>query len=723
MSLRSTSSVLVASLGIAVLAACARETRDGEATPSGASLTPRLPTDARAFYPSEVEVPEAREGRGKELADVARCAPCHAAAVAAWRSSPHAFASFQNPIYRVSVDEFRKATGRVESRFCAGCHDVALLVDGAMDEEVSPDDARAYAGITCEVCHGIVETRAGGNAAYTLAAEAIPLPRLDDPASIAEHKRRAAPAPLRTPALCGTCHKAFLGTGTKHPHFFAGQDDALPYRRSAFAGDALARIDEPVQRATCASCHMKREPTSLDDVSAKGGVLASHRFAASHSLLAAMRGDGAELDEIRESLVGVASIDVAVLRHADGSVDAPAETGALVPGEPLEADVVVRNEGVGHFFPGGTLELQDTWIELEVRDADGRLVAEAGTEHERTGDDPTAHRLRAELLDERGRAVRDHEVDRFRALGYNQAIGPRDAIVVAYAFRVPDAGAIALPLSIDARLRHRARGREMAEAACADASTPRSRAFEARSGIDPCAVAPVVDVARVTRVIDGRRPTADAFERLVNHARGSLHSVQEKLHRAAPSLDRAWAIAVADDSRFERGLVLSLMGDLAGKEGRVDDAVALFDRASLDLPDAPALDFSRGKALANVWRFAEAVPAFEVAASKAPEDDEAWSALAIARASAGDDEGALDASLSGLALTPRHADLLRSQALSLRALLGERDPRAAAAQTAQLDHRVADETPDLRAACNALVPGCALEREPVHVHAMRQRVR
>ena len=581
----------------------------------------------------------------------------------------------------------------------------------------NPDDRRAYAGVTCEVCHGITEVRPGGNAAFTLAAEPIPIPRLDDPASIAEHKRRAALPPLRTPALCSTCHKAFLGEGTKHPHFFSGQDDALPYRRSIYAGDALERVDEPVAPKTCAGCHMPRERAELDDAVIKAGQVSSHRFAASHSLLASMTGDGAELERIRRNLVGVASIDVALIRHADGRVDAPAELANVSAGEDLEADVVVRNLGVGHFFPGGTLDIQDTWIEVEVIDREGRLIAEAGTEHERTGADPTAHRLRAELVDEAGMPVRAHEVERFRALAYNQAIAPRDAIVVTFAFGVSVRAE--LPLSVRARLRHRARGREIAEAACADGSTERSRAFQARSGIDPCAPGPVFEVAHVTRVLSGREPLEPTFERLVNHGRGSLHSVQEKLDRARPTLERALDIAERDDSPSERAIALSLLGDLAGKEGRVDDALALFDRAAAEAPDAPAIDALRGKALSNVWRFDEASAAFERAVAAAPQDDPTWSLLAIARASSGSEPSALEAAQRGLALTPRHPDLLRSQALALRSLLGEDDPRAQAAQRAQLDHRVSDEAPDLRARCGASVPGCALERLPVHVHRMR----
>ena len=64
--------------------------------------------------------------------------------------------------------------GRIEernaSRFCAGCHDVALLIDGAMSGDVAPADPRGHGGITCRVCHGIESVHPDGNGSYELAA-------------------------------------------------------------------------------------------------------------------------------------------------------------------------------------------------------------------------------------------------------------------------------------------------------------------------------------------------------------------------------------------------------------------------------------------------------------------------------------------------------------------------------------------------------------------------
>ena len=48
------------------------------------------------------------------------CAVCHPDVAAQWSASAHRFSSFNNPYYRVSVEQFRREKGRAASRFCGG---------------------------------------------------------------------------------------------------------------------------------------------------------------------------------------------------------------------------------------------------------------------------------------------------------------------------------------------------------------------------------------------------------------------------------------------------------------------------------------------------------------------------------------------------------------------------------------------------------------------------
>lgn len=725
---RLTSGIVSAAFAAAALAgACAEPelaetvpTEPVPAQPPAGHAPPLLPLDAADFAPSQVRLEAGSKRTGDELADVARCEPCHTEVVRAWRSSAHAFASFQNPLYRVSIESFREARGAEASRFCGGCHDPALLVDGAMDAEVQPDDPRARAGVTCSVCHTAVEVRPGGNAAYTLAAEPLEIPDFADEASIARHKRQVTPEPLRTAALCGSCHKAFLGEHTGHPHFISGADDMLPWKRSAYAGSSAERVDDPIAKAACRDCHMPLEEPRDYDAAADDGALASHRFAGAHTLLAAMRGDDEQLEATRAELVGAASLDVGAARRDDGTPLLPEEISPE-PDERLELDLVVKNVGAGHLFPGGTVDIADTWLEVVVLSADDTVIATAGTEHEEGGGDPTAHRLRAELIDEHGLPVRAHEVERFRAVAYNHAVPAREAAAVTYAFVVP--ALAALPLRVEAKLRHRARTPELAAAACKAQQTERGRAFQRGSGLDACVTPPIVDVAATTVVLGSGSAGLDAAKlaaRLADHGQAMLRAMQEETDQARPSLERALALARASGAPPAEARALWLLGELESRQGRVDESMRRFDAADALVPGHPAIAAGRGRALAQVWRFAEAAPYFEAAAAGAPSDDTIWAYLAMARASAGEPSRALAAAIKGLAQSPRNADLLRSQALALRRL-GPDDPTTRLADEAHLRHRAADEAPALRAACGTQVPGCALERRPVHVHRMRQR--
>jgi hypothetical protein len=64
--------------------------------------------------------------------------------------------------------------------------------------------------------------------------------------------------------------------------------------------------------------------------------------------------------------------------------------------------------------------------------------------------------------------------------------------------------------------------------------------------------------------------------------------------------------------------------------------------------------------------------------------------------------------------------MLRVQALALAGLRASARTLEAS-EAAFLERRTPDAAPAVRARCSAKVPGCANERVPVHVHAMRQR--
>ena len=65
--------------------------------------------------------------------------------------------------------------------------------------------------------------------------------------------------------------------------------------------------------------------------------------------------------------------------------------------------MVVRTRKVGHFFPSGTVDAFDIWVEFEALDAAGRRIFWSGQVQDGHGPvDPGAHFYRAVQVDARG---------------------------------------------------------------------------------------------------------------------------------------------------------------------------------------------------------------------------------------------------------------------------------------------------------------------------------
>lgn len=673
-----------------------------------------LPEDRGPLFPALTQL--AGSVSGRNLSDSATCASCHVEIAAQWQASAHAFASFNNPIYRASVDRFREAHGADKSRFCAGCHDPALLVDGAMDAPIAARDPRAHAGVTCRTCHAIEHATFDGNGSYRLAALDLSAPDTRDPASVAAHKQAARPAALGTPQMCGSCHRAFLSEATGHPHYLPGTDDIGPWLHSEYAGSQVMRIDHGVRGETCTSCHMKREAaTRPDPATDPDGTVVSHRFLGGHTWLAAIRGDAEGVARAQDFLrAGVVSVDVAAARIDGGAEHLPADGAPLPAGRRTLLDVVVRNLGVGHNFPGGTRDAQDTRVELELVGPGGEVLARAAE----------GHRLGAAMLDAAGVPQWAREIEDLRGLGYDHTIAPRDARVVRFAVDVPE-DMKAWPLRALARVVHRSRTEGLREVTCAEGRSRRGRALTAATArltgerVDPCAAQPETELARAEVWLGAGAPAqadpARDAERMYTLGLGLLGEVQEQVGRARAAFERGLELAPPEAAELRAALTAGLAAT-AAQQGRVDDAAALADEAQRLAPGHPAPMWLKGQAYSAVWRWEQAIAPLRGAAEAAPKDPFAHAALALALGSAGRPSEALREAQLGLRSgARRNYDLLRLQALAL----SEMHAADAPAATAEfLSHRPPDELPTWRAACQRSSPDCARERVPVHVHPL-----
>ena len=104
-----------------------------------------------------------------------------------------------------------------------------------------------------------------------------------------------------------------------------------------------------------------------------------------------------------------------------GRVDA-----AVRRGDDVLIDVVVRTRKVGHFFPGGTVDAEDVWLELQATDEKGQTLFWSGkAEDDGKGPvEPGAHFYKSLQIDEHGNPINKRNAWASRAVVYVKLIPP-----------------------------------------------------------------------------------------------------------------------------------------------------------------------------------------------------------------------------------------------------------------------------------------------------------
>jgi Flp pilus assembly protein TadD len=109
-------------------------------------------------------------------------------------------------------------------------------------------------------------------------------------------------------------------------------------------------------------------------------------------------------------------------------------------GDTVRVDVVVRTKKIGHFFPGGTVDAYDTWLELKATDDKNQTVFWSGMVED-NGKGPVekgAHFYRSLQIDEHGNPINKRNAWSTRAVVYVRLIPPGAADTVHYRMHIPE---------------------------------------------------------------------------------------------------------------------------------------------------------------------------------------------------------------------------------------------------------------------------------------------
>ena len=452
------------------------------------------------FFPSSARTNVGGTIPSKFFMTSQSCGRCHKDVYEQWQSSAHRFSSFNNQWYRKSIEYMQDVAGTQPSKWCAGCHDHAVFFNGRFDRPIKEqiDTPEAQAGLACTSCHSIVHVGSSmGQGDFTI--EYPPLHDLavsDSPLLMRAHDALLylSPEPHRNTFIkpfhreqaaefCSTCHKVHLDVPVNSYRWVRGFNDYDNWQASAVSGQGARSFYYPPKPQRCTDCHMPLVPST--DPAAKKGMIRSHRFPGANTALPFVNHDPVQLKVVQDFLRdGQISVDIfgltratpargsaaSATRAAEASLSSTFAIGeesaqfggaaVLTPaveviapldkvvatvrrGESVGVEVVVRTRKVGHFFPGGTVDAFDVWVEFEAVDDRGRVLLHSGAVADggKGPVDPGAHFYRSLQLDEHGNPINKRNAWMTRSVAYVRLIPPGAADTVHYRLQIPeDAG-------------------------------------------------------------------------------------------------------------------------------------------------------------------------------------------------------------------------------------------------------------------------------------------
>jgi len=612
------------------------------------------------------------------------CGDCHKDTYQQWNGSMHHVASFNNPVYKAAILHMQELSGTQGSKWCAGCHDHAVFFNGRFDKPIKDqlDTPEAQNGLGCVSCHSIVHVEGTmGQAGITMMYP--PLHRLASSTNpvmrtVGDYLTYLNPAPHRetfiktfmrqdSPEFCSACHKVHLDQPVNHYRWLRGFNEYDSWQASGVSGQGARSFYYPPKSQSCRDCHMPMVKSS--DPGNVDGMIHSHRFAAANTAIPYVNGDEKQLNETEKFLQsGFITVDlfaatpieeskneVQMRRRASDSAPTLASTFgvgeesdqsgpvtirnidkvaaplnapgvALKPGTTVRVDAVVRTRKIGHFFPAGTVDAYDVWLEFKARDANGKIFAWSGSVDDDGGVpgsgpvDKGAHFYKSYQIDGAGNPINKRNAWQTRSVLYVHLIGPGADDTVHYRMAIPK-DAVG-PITIEAKLNYRKFSNYLTKFAFAGV------AKSGKAGIDfdsreysfdskPVPNIPIVTVAKT--------------------------SVQVALG------DTNWTPTVkkADRERWnDWGIGMLLQGDIRGAE-------YAFHRVTEADPAYPDGWLNIGRALVQEGETDAARPYVEKALQLQPGLARAEFFLAMAQKAAGDYDGAVKSLRATIAQYPR----------------------------------------------------------------------
>ncbi len=387
----------------------------------------------------------------KQFIDPSVCAKCHTKKFEQWNGSMHSKA-FTDPIWRKATKIFfKEATAPkeiLEMKACVKCHTPLgfrayhIASPGDDYDKLAPLPSQ---GIFCNWCHNINEAKHIGDAGY----EVAPGNGNDDPSTMLGPLEDASSdyhptkySELHTKSeFCGLCHN--VSHATNNLPFEQTYDE---WKKSPY------NTGNPATTVNCQDCHMRQKPgvpatgkTARPDNPGKAANngpsrkhINTHYFVGANALVTKLGGNEIHAQMAVERLQNAADLELV-------------KSDTYQKNSISQIRVKVINSGAGHYLPTGITEIRQMWLDVSIRDKNGRVIFHSGHLDAKGHIDKSAVLFTTKLGNHKGEHVINVALaDRVL---YDHRVPPKGYLIEKFAFQIPS-DAIS-PLKVNATLKYR----------------------------------------------------------------------------------------------------------------------------------------------------------------------------------------------------------------------------------------------------------------------------
>jgi len=474
--------------------------------------------------------------------------------------------------------------------------------------------------------------------------------------------------------FCSSCHKAHLDKPITQYRWMRSFNDYDAWQAGPFSGRSSRNFLYVPEAKTCVDCHMPLKTSQ--DAGNLFGKIHHHRFLGANTALPALNNHARQLEEVKAFLQDQkVTVDIFALgkpfnqdtifrQHSptrdsaarqEGRLESPPAfslatlfatgdeqrlafgAGSLTQhvseiiapldeshatvyrGDEIRLDVVVRSRQVGHFFPTGSVEANEAWLEFHAFDDRGQTIFWSGAVAE-GGQGPVdvdAHFYRSYLVDARGKHIDKSNLWEAREAAYVNLIPPGGADVARYRLKIPAAGGDKITLT--AKLNYRKFS--WAQTQWAFSGFDHSGARTMQNGAVP--IMPIIEMARdeVTLAVatpgmeiarQHRKNDTHDWQRWNDYGIGLL--LQDDLKNAEAIFMRIAQIAPDNAEAWLN------IGITRWREGNLPGAHQAFETAMKMSNELPQVNYYYGLTLKSQGKYEEALKYLKRIVTKYPRD-------------------------------------------------------------------------------------------------------